>query len=68
MVFFSAYAIKIEKQAYQLARMDSRKPVENCLKWQIQGLLLIHTFLHRLFGIKTGFFRHCSISLQVIYV
>ncbi len=28
----SIFNYKIEKQAYQLARMDSRKPVENCLK------------------------------------
>ncbi len=31
-------------------------------------LFTIHTFLHRLFGFKTGFFCHSSISLQVIYV
>jgi hypothetical protein len=52
---------KIEKQAYQRR--------EGIVVSQLKTVLMtIHTFLHRLFGLKTGFFCHSSISLQVIYV
>jgi hypothetical protein len=40
--------------------MDSRKSVENCLKWQIQGLLLsrlLNDFIERsVLNIKNNFF------------
>jgi hypothetical protein len=51
--------------------MDSRKSVENCLKWQIQGLLLsrlLNDFIERsVLNIKNNFFITLFLLKMLLY-
>ncbi len=60
--------IKVNKIIFVLAAPHIFCVIVKTKKSQICYESVIHTFLQRLFVLKTGFFRHKSISLQVIYV
>jgi hypothetical protein len=60
--------IKVNKIIFVLAAPHIFCVIFKTKKSEICCESVIHTFLHRLFCLKTGFFCHSSISLQVINV